>query len=276
MLHAHTWGLARIQTRVKFKEMNENLDFRIEGPIATITLNRPHKLNTVTAAMGKALCQIAAQINEDDAIRVVILTSTGDRAFSAGSDIGVLDDYGTNWQLRNRMDYCRAIWSIRKPVIAAIRGYCIGGGLELALMSDVRFAAPNAQFGAGEVKLGWNGGAGNTQLLPRLVGYGNALKMLLTGDLISAAEAHRIGLVQEIVPDAELDAFTRGFAERIAKNAPIAVQLIKHLVRIADSTSLEIGLAYENDLFAYCFTTKDSQEGIAAFKEKRPPQFKGE
>lgn len=256
--------------------MNENLDFRIEGPIATITLNRPHKLNTVTAAMGKALFQIAAQINEDDAIRVVILTSAGDRAFSAGSDIGVLDDYGTNWQLRNRMDYCRAVWSIRKPVIAAIRGYCIGGGLELALMSDVRFAAPNAQFGAGEVKLGWNGGAGNTQLLPRLVGYGNALKILLTGDLINAAEAHRIGLVQEVVPDAELDAFTRSFAERIAKNAPIAVQLIKHLVRVADSTSLEVGLAYENDLFAYCFTTRDSQEGIAAFKEKRPPQFKGE
>lgn len=256
--------------------MNSELDFRIEGPIATITLNRPNKLNTVTAAMGKSLFQIAAEINDNDAIRAVILTGTGERAFSAGSDIGLLSDYGTNWQLRNRADYCRALWSIRKPLIAVIRGYCIGGGLEMALMSDVRFAAPGAKFGAGEVKLGWNGGAGNTQLLPRIVGYGNALKMLLTGDLIDATEAHRIGLIQDIVPDDELDAFARTFAERVAQNAPIAVQLIKHLVRIAESTSLEVGLAYENDLFAYCFTTKDSQEGIAAFKEKRPPQFKGE
>lgn len=256
--------------------MNSELDFRIEGPIATITLNRPNKLNTVTAAMGKSLFQIAAEINDNDAIRAVILTGTGERAFSAGSDIGLLSNYGTNWQLRNRADYCRALWSIRKPLIAVIRGYCIGGGLEMALMSDVRFAAPGAKFGAGEVKLGWNGGAGNTQLLPRIVGYGNALKMLLTGDLIDATEAHRIGLIQDIVPDDELDAFARTFAERVAQNAPIAVQLIKHLVRIAESTSLEVGLAYENDLFAYCFTTKDSQEGIAAFKEKRPPQFKGE
>ncbi len=256
--------------------MNEDLEFRTEGSIAIVTLNRPNKLNTVTAAMGRLLFQIADEINNNDAIRVVILRGSGERAFSAGSDISVLGDYGTNWQLRNRMDYCRALWSIRKPVIAAIRGYCIGGGLEMALMSDVRFATPSAQFGAGEVKLGWNGGAGNTQLLPRLVGYGNALKMLLTGDLISAAEAHRIGLVQDVVPENELDAFTQAFAERIAKNAPIAVQLIKHLVRVAGSTSLEIGLAYENDLFAYCFTTKDSQEGITAFKEKRPPQFKGE
>lgn len=256
--------------------MNSEVDFRIEGPIATITLNRPNKLNTVTAAMGKSLFQIAAEINDNDAIRAVILTGTGERAFSAGSDIGLLSDYGTNWQLRNRTDYCRALWSIRKPLIAVIRGYCIGGGLEMALMSDVRFAAPGAKFGAGEVKLGWNGGAGNTQLLPRIVGYGNALKMLLTGDLIDATEAHRIGLIQDIVPDDQLDAFARIFAERVAQNAPIAVQLIKHLVRIAESTSLEVGLAYENDLFAYCFTTRDSQEGIAAFKEKRPPQFKGE
>lgn len=256
--------------------MNEDLDFRVEGPIATITLNRPNKLNTVTAAMGKLLFQIAAEINSNDAIRVVILTGAGERAFSAGSDIALLGDYGTNWQLRNRADYCRALWSIRKPIIAVIRGYCIGGGLEMALMSDVRFAAPSARFGAGEVKLGWNGGAGNTQLLPRMVGYGNALKMLLTGDLIDATEAYRIGLVQDVVPEDELDTFARTFAERVAQNAPIAVQLIKHLVRMAESTSLEIGLAYENDLFAYCFTTRDSQEGIAAFKEKRPPQFKGE
>ena len=254
----------------------QDLQFAVDGAVATITLNRPNKLNTVTPAMGKALFEIADRINEDDAIRAVILTGAGERAFSAGSDVKVLDDYGANWQLRNRADYNRAIWAVRKPIIAVIRGYAIGGGLELALCSDIRLAAPSARFGAGEIKLGWHGGAGNTQLLPRLLGYGNALHLLLTGDLVDAEGAHRMGLVQEIVPDDQLDARARELAEQIARNAPVAVQLTKHLVRMAESTSLEVGLAYENDLFAYCFTTADSQEGIAAFKEKRQPQFRGE
>ncbi len=254
----------------------EDILFYRDGPIATIKLNRPHKLNTITPDMGRALFPIAAEINQDEAIRAVILIGTGERAFSAGSDVTVLEEYGTNWQLRNRADYNRAIWSIRKPTIAAIRGYAIGGGLELALACDIRLASPTARFGAGEIKLGWNGGAGNTQLLPRLIGYGKALQMLLTGNLIDADEALRTGLIQELVPDDQLEQSVRNMAETIAKNAPIAAQVIKHLVRISESTSLEVGLAYENDLFAYCFTTQDSQEGIAAFREKRPPHFKGE
>ncbi|MBA2679190.1 MAG: enoyl-CoA hydratase/isomerase family protein [Ktedonobacteraceae bacterium] len=256
--------------------LQEDILFYRDGPIATIKLNRPHKLNTLTPDMGRALFPIATEINQDETIRVVILIGTGERAFSAGSDVTVLEEYGTNWQLRNRADYNRAIWSIRKPTIAAIRGYAIGGGLELALACDIRLASPTAQFGAGEIKLGWNGGAGNTQLLPRLVGYGKALQMLLTGNLIDADEALRTGLIQELVPDDQLEPTAWNMATTIAKNAPIAAQVIKHLVRISESTSLEVGLAYENDLFAYCFTTQDSQEGIAAFREKRPPQFKGE
>ncbi len=256
--------------------LQEDIVFYRDGPIATIKLNRPHKLNTITPDMGRALFPIATEINQDEAIRAVILIGTGARAFSAGSDVTVLEEYGTNWQLRNRADYNRAIWSIRKPTIAAIRGYAIGGGLELALACDIRLASSTAQFGAGEIKLGWNGGAGNTQLLPRLVGYGKALQMLLTGNLIDADEALRTGLIQELIPDDQLEQAAHTMAETIAKNAPIAAQVIKHLVRISESTSLEVGLAYENDLFAYCFTTQDSQEGIAAFREKRPPQFKGE
>ena len=182
----------------------DDLRFDRDGHVATITLNRPAKLNTVTAAMAKALFPIAAEINDDDEIRAVILTGAGERAFSAGTDVKLLDDFGTNWQLRNRADYCRAMWNVRKPMIAAVRGYAIGGGLELALSCDLRLAAPSAKFGAGEIKLGWLGGAGNTQLLPRLVGAGNALQILLTGDLIDAAEAHRIGLVQQVVPDEAL------------------------------------------------------------------------
>lgn len=258
-----------------YPELPEEIKFEAVGPIATITLNRAGKLNTLTPAMGKALFSLSDAINQDDTIRVVILTGEGRKAFSAGSDITVLQQYGNNWQLRNRIDYAYAIRAIRKPVIAMIRGYCIGGGLELALMSDVRIATPEAQFGAGEVKLGWNGGAGNTQLLPRMIGYGNANRLLLTGDIIDAVEAHRMGLVQSLAADDELEDFTMAFATRIAANAPIAVQVIKHLVRMADNTPVEAGLSMENDLFAYCFTTKDSAEGVAAFTEKRPPNFKG-
>ena len=253
----------------------DNLIFTQQDHIATIRINRPEKLNTMTPDMGKALVELVHQINADDDVRVVILTGTGERAFSAGSDVKVLDEYGTNWQLRNRTDYAKEIYGIRKPVIAQIRGYCIGGGLEMALVSDVRIASENAKFGAGEVKLGWNGGAGNTQLLPRLVGYGKAMQMLITGDMIDAQEAHRTGLVQEVVSDEQLEDTVMGIASAAAQNAPIAVQAIKHLVRMSESTTIEVGLAYENDLFAYCFTTEDAAEGQAAFKEKRDPVFKG-
>jgi enoyl-CoA hydratase len=254
----------------------DDLQFAVDGPIATITINRPQKLNTITPEMGRSLFSIADRINEDESIRAVILTGSGDRAFSAGSDIKVLDEYGSNWQLRNRADYNRALWGVRKPMIAAIRGYAIGGGLELALTCDIRISSTTGRFAAGEIKLGWNGGAGNTQLLPRLVGYGKALQMLLTGDMIDAEEAHRTGLVDELVADEDLEAKSLDVARRMAANAPIATQIVKHLVRVAESTSLDVGLAYENDLFAYCFTTKDSQEGIAAFREKRSPEFRGE
>ena len=255
---------------------SDDLRYERSGAIASITLQRPAKLNTVTAAMGRQLFAIAAEVNADDAVRVVVLQGTGERAFSAGSDVKVLDDYGSNFQLRNRPDYCTAIWTIRKPVIASIRGYCIGGGLEMAVSCDIRVASETARFAAGEIKLGWHGGAGNTQLLPRLVGYGKAMEMVLTGDQIDAAEAKALGLVQRLVPDTELEATTQALAERIAANAPIAAVLAKHLVRMSESTAVDVGLRWENDLFAYCFTTQDAAEGRAAFTEKRQPMFKGE
>jgi enoyl-CoA hydratase len=253
----------------------DTIHFEVASGVARILIDRPAKLNTMTPAMGVELMGLVQRINGDEDVRVVILSGVGEKAFSAGSDVSVLDQYGTNWQLRNRVDYARAIWAIRKPVISKIRGYCIGGGLEMALMSDLRYSDETAQFGAGEIKLGWHGGAGNTQLLPRVTGPGIALEMLLTGDLIPAEEALRVGLVQRVYPSADLDTEVEGIAQRIAKSAPIAAELAKHLVRISQSTSLDVGLAYENDTFTYCFTTEDSSEGREAFAQKRPPNFRG-
>lgn len=255
---------------------HEALRLDVADRVAWLTIDRPKKLNTMTPQMGKNLLEHADRINHDDDIRVVVLSGEGERAFSAGSDVSVLDQYGTNWQLRNRVDYARAIWAIRKPVISKIRGYCIGGGLEMALMSDLRYCDATARFGAGEIKLGWHGGAGNTQLLPRAAGLSLAMEMLLTGDMIDAEEALRTGLVTRVIEIERLDDFVDQMARRVANSAPIAAQLAKHLVRISQSTSLEVGLAYENDSFTYCFTTEDSHEGRQAFAEKRPPHFRGQ
>ena len=261
--------------RIEDIELPDGLALRRTGAVLTVELQRPAKLNAVTAAMAEGLASLALAANADSDVAVVVLQGEGTKAFSAGSDIGLLDDYGGTWALRNRTDYARAIWSIRKPVIAKVRGYCIGGGLELALMSDIRVADSSAKFGAGEVKLGWHGGAGNTQLLPRLVGSGAALKMLLTGELVPAEEALRLGLVDVLTSPKALDTEVDELALAIADQAPIAVELIKHLVRIAASSSLEVGLAYENDSFTYCMSTLDSREGRQAFLEKRKPRFQG-
>ncbi|MBU6245522.1 MAG: enoyl-CoA hydratase/isomerase family protein [Actinomycetales bacterium] len=251
------------------------LSLYITDTVATITLKRAAKLNTMTPAMGRRLRTLVEDINADSGIRCVVLAGEGDRAFSAGSDVSVLDQYGDTWQLRNRIDYAREIWAIRKPVIAKIRGYCIGGGLEMALMSDIRYCDDTARFGAGEIKLGWHGGAGNTQLLPRLIGSGPASEMLFTGDMVDAAEAARIGLVNRCLPADQLDAAVDELARRIALSAPIAAELAKHLVRVSQSTSLEVGLAYENDTFTFCMTTRDADEGKAAFAQKRAPHYEG-
>lgn len=247
-----------------------------DGFVAIITINRPAKLNTVTAAMGRAFHQLCEAINDDDDVRVVVLTGAGDRAFSAGSDVDALADYGTSWRLRNRADYARAVGNIRKPVIAKIRGYCIGGGLEMAVLSDIRVCNDAATFAAGEVKLGWHGGAGNTQLLPRLLPPGIAAEMLFTGARMDAQRAQLHGLVNTVCPDNELDAAVDQLAAEIARNPPIAVQLSKHLIKVALSTSVDVGLAYENDTFTYVLSTRDAEEGRQAFSEKRSPIFKGE
>src|SRR5699024_3629797 len=164
------------------------IDFYQEDHVATIRFNRQEKLNTLTKEMASQLLDAVQKVNTDDTIRVVVLTGTGEKAFSAGSDISTLDDYGNNWSYRKRLEYCDVLRSMKKPLIAMVNGYAVGGGLELALCADMRFASENAKFGAVEVKLGWVGGGGITQLLTNLIGYGKAMKMILSGDIISAEE----------------------------------------------------------------------------------------
>lgn len=259
--------------------MSDELRLERDGHVATIRINRPSKLNAMTTAMDREINDYVYQINNDREIRSVILTGEGTRAFCAGSDITDLDEYGDNFEYRNRfdarLDYARAVWMIRKPVVAALFGYVIGGGLEMCAASDIRIATPDSKYGAGEIKWGWHGGSGQTQLLTHCIGAGNASLLLLTGDFIDAQTALRMGLIQEIVDPAELQARAVELAQSIAEKAPIAIQMTKHMVRVAQNTALDVGLMVENDSFAYCMTTEDAEEGQKAFAEKRPPVFRG-
>jgi len=253
--------------------------FERHGHVAIIRLNRPDKLNAMTVEMDRLMNEFTFAINNDSDIRSVVLTGNGERAFCAGSDIADLDEYGDNWEYRNRfdarMDYARAVHLIRKPVVAALFGYVIGGGLEMACASDIRLATPDAQFGAGEINWGWHGGSGQTQYLTRTMGPGNAAKILLTGERIGIEEALRTGLVQEIHERGDLDAAALSLAEGIAAKSPVAIQMTKHMIRVAQNTALDVGLMVENDSFTYCMTTEDAKEGQVAFAEKRAPIFKG-
>ena len=250
-----------------------------DDAVARLHIDRPEKLNTFTATMSAQLVEHCTAIGRDDAIRAVVITAEGDRAFCAGSDVTLLDDLGTTWEGRNRAvyarDYIGPLLHLRKPIVAAVRGYCLGGGLEIALAADIRVAGDSAEFGAPEIKLGWHAGSGNTTILPRLIGYGDAARWILTGDRFPATEAHRLGLVQEVVPDEEVDDVAFALARRIAANPPIAVQSAKHLIGMSQGTSIEQGLAWENDLYTYCMTTDDSREGIDAFTRKREPRYRG-
>jgi len=259
--------------------VEQELRLERDGHVATITIDRPHKLNAMTVAMDRRMNDLVYELNNDEQVRAIVLTGAGGRAFSAGSDLTDLDGYGTNWQYRNRTarheDYALGLWRVRKPIVAAIDGYCIGGGLEMACASDVRLASPNSSFAAGEIKWGWHGGSGATQHLTRAIGPGHAAKLLLTGDRIDAEEAYRIGLVQELHPSEEVRDRAHELATTIAARSPIATQSVKNLVRVAQSSSVEVGLAYENDMFSYLMLTEDAAEGQRAFSEKREPHFRG-
>lgn len=254
--------------------MTDELLFSVDGPVATLTLNRPQKLNSVTPDMAKALTAAIKECNDSDTIRAVIITGAGEKSFCCGSDIKELDSYATPWDFRNRADYCDAIHHCLKPTIAAVNGYAFGGGLETALSCDIRIASANAMFAAPEIKLGWIGGGGMAAFLAHSIGASNAALMIMTGDPVDAARALSWGLVSEVVePGAVLDR-ARQLAAAIAARAPIAAETAKLNLRAAFSMPLDQAMAYERDLQTICFATADAAEGRAAFKEKRAPVFR--
>jgi enoyl-CoA hydratase len=253
--------------------MSANLRFDIAEHVATIVLDRPEKLNAMTPDMAAALVAAVTTCNTSDDVRVVIVTGAGEKAFSAGSDISTLDAYATPWDFRNRQDYCDALRACRKPVIAAINGYALGGGLETAMACDIRIASSNARFAAPEIKLGWIGGGGMAVGLAHSVGMSNAALMLYTGEMVDASRAEAWGLVSEITQPEALLPRAREIAAQIAARAPIAAETAKLNLRAAHQMPYDKAIEYERDLQAICFATADAAEGRAAFAERRAPVF---
>lgn len=252
--------------------MSEPLTLSIDNRIATITYNRPEKLNAMTPEMAELMWQAVRSINASDEVRVVILTGTG-KAFCAGSDIVDLDRYATPWNFRNRPEYCDALRALLKPSIAAINGYAMGGGLEMALSCDIRIATRGAKLAAPEIKLGWIGGGGMTALLAHSIGPSNAALMVMTGDPVTAETALGWGLVSEVTAPDTLLPRAREIAAAIANRAPVAAETARRNLQAAYNMPLEQAVAYERDLQAICFATEDAAEGRAAFAEKRAPVF---
>lgn len=253
----------------------EQIGVELHDFVLTVTIQRPEKLNAVTPEMSYTLEGVARAANDDPAVRVVILTGAGDRAFCAGSDIRSLDRYSTPWEFRNRMDYCDALHALRKPVIAAINGYALGGGLETSLICDIRLAAQTARFAAPEVKLGWIGGGGMSAFLSAAAGPSNAAMMTMTGDMIDAETARRWGIVSEVLPPEQLMDRARELAGVIASRPPIAVETAKANIRAAYNMPQDQALAYERDLQTIAFATDDADEGRRAFAERRDADFRG-
>lgn len=230
-----------------------SVDFSLSGNVAEISLNRPAKHNALTPAMYRQIGACCAEANETAAAHVVIFRGAGERAFCAGSDIKALEGYEDFWAWRNRVDYIPPILALRKPAIAAVKGWALGGGLEIALACDLRVVARSAVFAAPEVQLGWNGAGGAARHLTRMCGYGQAMKLLLTGDRFDAEEAARIGMVEYLVEPGEELARAQEIAGQIAGYATHATQGVKAAVRGAMDLSLEQGLRNENELMSLCF-----------------------
>jgi enoyl-CoA hydratase/carnithine racemase len=258
--------------------MLENLLYEKKGAIAYVTLNRPRVLNALNRQTWKELRTVFEDARDDPEIRGAILTGAGDKAFIAGADIGELA-HVTAVEAEQSSSYGQAVLdlieNLGKPVIAAVNGYALGGGCETAMACTIRVAAEHARFGQPEVTLGLIPGGGGTQRLPRLVGKGRALQLILSGGMIDVQEAYRIGLVNEVVPAGDLLNRAEAILKQIFANAPIAVKFSLEAVNRGLETNLADGLSLEASLFGLCAGTGDKTEGTSAFLAKRAPQFHG-
>jgi enoyl-CoA hydratase/carnithine racemase len=255
-----------------------NVRYEKKGSIAYVTIDRPMVLNALNTPTWTDLHTAFEDVKKDASVRGVILTGAGDKAFIAGADISELanvDAYDAEESSRFGQGVLDLIENLGKPVIAAINGFALGGGCETAMACTIRIAVEHARFGQPEVKLGLLPGGGGTQRLPRLVGKGRALQLILTGETISAQEAYRIGLVNEVVPAADLIARAETILKQILANAPIALKFSLEAVNKGLETAQTEGLALEASYFGICAATEDKKEGTSAFLEKRAPKFQG-
>jgi enoyl-CoA hydratase/carnithine racemase len=255
-----------------------NVVYQKKQAFAYVTVNRPKVLNALNKATWADLRTAFEDARDDAAVRGVILTGAGDKAFIAGADISELarvTAFEAEQSSRFGQEVLDLIEDLGKPVIAAVNGFALGGGCETAMACTIRIAVENAKFGQPEVKLGLVPGGGGTQRLPRLVGKGRALQLILSGRMISAQEAYRIGLVNEIVPATDLITRAEAILTEIAANAPIAVKFALEVTNKGLETSQSEGLLLEASYFGLCAATEDKKEGTSAFLEKRAPQFQG-
>lgn len=257
----------------------DNLLLEVDSDgIAIVKINRPKALNALNATTVYELSALFDELAVNDAVKVIIVTGSGDKSFVAGADIVEMKTKtaieGRRWgQLAQGV--FNKIENIAKPVIAAVNGYALGGGCELAMACDIRIASEKAKFGQPEVSLGISPGFGGTQRLPRLIGKGRAKELLFTADMIDAAEAYRIGLANRVTKPEELIDVAKTMAKKIMSRAPIAVQVCKSAVNEGLDVDLDSGIAYEAEVFGLCFATEDQKEGMTAFVEKRKANFVG-
>lgn len=255
--------------------------YEVRDQVAVITLNRPDRMNTLGGTMKADLARAFFDLaRNDERVRTILVTGSGERAFCAGADIKERASEvvrGTDYFVRQKAthDLFRNIEEFEKPVVAAINGVALGGGLEIALCCDIRIASDNARFGLPEIKLGVIPAAGGTQRLPRLIGEARAKELILTADIVDAETAHRYGLVSRVVPQGELMTVAIALSQQIARHPPLAVRFAKRAINRGMQTDLDSGLEYERYAAAMIVDSEDRVEGMRAFVEKREPQFKG-
>ena len=258
--------------------MDQTIRYEKNGDLAIAAINRPEALNALNGTVLRELSQVVAQVENDSEVRAFILTGEG-RAFVAGADIGeqnALDVAGARKFSRFGSSIFRRIEKLEIPTIAAVNGFCLGGGCELAMSFDIILASEKAKFGQPEVGLGITPGFSGTQRLPRRVGVARAKELLFSGRMITAAEAEKIGLVNAVYPAGELMNAALEMARSFTKNAPVAIKYVKASVDRGMQMDIDGGIALENELYAMCFATEDCKEGLTAFLEKRPAAFKNQ